>query len=135
MNGERRAFRRYAVRAGEIQALVHPGPEFHSVRDIGKGGLAIAYTPVPGKTLQSRAVDLVSQVGDPLVLMGLACRTVYDIDTLAEGASFRGRPRRLRGLRFLALTPAQEAQLDTLIARCLHRPTGGGGGRDDIPDA
>ena len=135
MTGERRAFRRYAVRAGEIQALFHPGPEFHSVKNIGKGGLAISYTPVPGEALQARTVDLISQVGDPLVLKVIACRTVYDIETLMEGQSFRGRPRKLLGLKFLALTSAQEAQLETLIARCFHGPTGGTGARDDTPDA
>jgi hypothetical protein len=123
---ERRRFKRYAVRAGDVQVLVHPGPEFYPIRDISRRGLAIEYTPVPGKTLRSRTVDLVSRRRDRSVLKGLACRTVYDIETLMEGQSFRGGARRVRGLRFLFLTPAQEAQLGILIAQCLRRPPGEG---------
>jgi hypothetical protein len=124
MPEERRRFKRYAVRAGSIQALIHPGPEFYPIRDISRGGFAIEYTPLPGKMLQCRNVDLVSRGGGPSVLKALACQTVYDIETLMEGQSFKGGARRIRGLRFLALTPAQHAQLDLLINQCFKRSQG-----------
>lgn len=118
MESERRASKRHAVSLDEIEALVLPGKEVCRVRTISTGGVAIEYTPAFGKLLKSESIHLLTQSGCRCSLQNLQCRTVYDIPTLMEGRSFRGRKRRIRGLNFVALTKSQKTELDQLLRTC-----------------
>ena len=131
MHKERRKFKRYAVDTMGIQALILPGADFYPVRDIGKGGAAIEYAPLPGVTLQSQEINIISIRCGPSCLKRISCRTAYDIETLMEGQSFTGQSRRILGLAFPALTEAQQAQLESLIEECFERAPNKTGDRGD----
>lgn len=118
MESERRASERHVVSLDEIQAFVLPGKDVCRVRTISTGGVAIEYTPVLGKLFESESIHILTQNGRCCSLQNIQCRTVYDLATLMEGRSFRGGERRIRGLKFIALTKKQKDELDHLLKNC-----------------
>ena len=71
---------------------------------------------------KSESIDIIAADYNRFYLPKVACETVYDIQTLMEGKSFRGGERRIRGLKFVDLTQEQEDKLDILLKRCFARP-------------
>lgn len=52
-----------------------------------------------------------------MVIADLACKTVYDVASLMENASYRGTDARTCGIRFDRLTIDQEVSLRKLLQR------------------
>ena len=123
MPKERRGSPRCAIDSDEVQVSVSASRKTYSVKDISKGGLAIEYSPVADEPFESESVDIIAMDYDRFYLPKIVCKTVYDISTLMEGGSFKGGVRRIRGLKFVELTKAQEDELDILLKHCFDRST------------
>jgi hypothetical protein len=121
MTPERRRAKRCTIDSYEVHVSVIPSRKIYSVKDISKGGLAIEYSPVKGEALKSESVDIIATDYDRFYLPKVACKTVYDIQTLMQGESFRGGERRIRGLKFVELFQKQQDELDILLKRCFDR--------------
>lgn len=121
VTAERRKFNRYPIHSDEIQVAVHPNRKIYSIKNIGKGGMAIEYGPVADEPFEPETIDIIAIDYDRFYLPELACKTIYDIGTLMEGGSFRGGERRICGLKFVGLTREKEEKLDMLLNRCLGR--------------
>ena len=121
MTPESRKEKRCTIDSDEVHVSVLPNQKIYSVKDISKGGLAIEYSPVRGEPFKSESVDIIAADYNRFYLPKIICETVYDIQTLMEGKSFRGGERRIRGLKFVELTQEQEDQLGILLKRCFAR--------------
>ena len=73
------------------------------------------YGPVPNEFLDIGTINITAMNHYRVILSNVDCETVYDIPTLAQNESFSGNLRRLRGLKFTALTTEQLNNLNTLI--------------------
>ena len=112
---ERRKFKRFITDPQRVQALATANRERYSIRDISRGGLMLEYGPAFDISHETDSINITAMNDHRLVLSKIACETVYDIPTLAQNESFSGNLRRLRGLKFTALTPDQLNDLNTLI--------------------
>ena len=112
---ERRRFKRFNTDPERVQAVAADKRGRYAVRDISRGGLMMEYGPVPDESLDTGTIHITATNHFRLILSNIDCQTVYDIPTLAQNESFSGNLRRLRGLKFTALTTEQLNNLNTLI--------------------
>jgi hypothetical protein len=123
MAHEQRRFRRYAVKEDGFDVLSRDLKVVGKLKNISRGGVAYQYTPVNGTKPDSEMIDILGKVPDRFSLLGLDCRTVYDIATLNEDRTFTGSASRLRGLQFKGLTVEQEERLGLLLQKYAIKPS------------
>ena len=119
MKPERRQHRRCPIELDEIQVMVPGDPVTCTAKDISRKGVKIEYSPSAGKFIETEFIDILSKKYDLIYLSKIACETVYDIPTLMQNSYFKGGERRIRGMKFVSLTPEQEDRLEILINLCL----------------
>ena len=73
--------------------------------------MAFRYIPVEGRKAESETIDIMAKTPDLLYLPSVACRTMYDISTLAEDQNFTGAAIRLCGVKFVRLNKEQKLAL------------------------
>jgi hypothetical protein len=124
MGVEQRRFQRYAVKEDGLDVLSRDRKVVGKLKNISRGGVAYQYTHINAAKADSEMIDIMGKVPDRFSLLGLDCRTVYDIATLNEDRTFTGSSSRLRGLQFKGLTAEQEERLDFLLENCVTGPAG-----------
>ena len=114
---ERRQNPRYHVRDGEFEVFSHDSKIMGKLNNISQGGLAFHYSPVEGRRAESETIDIMAKSPDPFFLPSVACRTMYDISTLAEDRTFTGATARLCGVKFVGLQDEQTKKLAHFIKK------------------
>lgn len=117
MMAERRQHPRYPVRDGEFQVISHDSKIMGKLNNISQGGLAFHYSPVEGRRAESETIDIMARNSNPFFLPSVACRTMYDISTLAEDRTFTGAAARLCGMKFVRLQDDQTQKLAHFIKK------------------
>jgi len=115
VTAERRRYTRFCVDQGEFQVFSRDSGLIGRLRNIGLGGAAYQYTPVSGESVKDKEIDIMASGPVRFHIVGIACRTVYDVAELAADQKFSGGETRLRGVRFIRLSGDQEAKLDLLL--------------------
>ncbi len=121
MTLERRRDRRCAMDSEEVYVSVLSGRKSYPVKDVGKGGLSIEYSPVTDEPFETESVEIIEGDYNGIYISKISCQTDYDIATLIHGRSFKGGVMRTRGLKFVEFTKEKEDELDILIKRCFER--------------
>jgi len=114
---ERRQHPRYPVREGEFEVFSRDSNIAGKLDNISRGGLAFHYSPVEGRRAEPETIDIMARNSDPFFLPSVACRTRYDISTLAEDWTFTGAATRLTGVQFFKLDEEQEQKLTLFIKK------------------
>ena len=114
---ERRQHPRYRVRDGEFEIFSCDSNMTGKLNNISQGGLAFQYSPVEGRKAESATIDIMARNSDPFFLPSVACRTMYDISTLAEDRTFTGASARLCGVKFVRLQDDQTQKLAHFIKK------------------
>ena len=114
---ERRQHPRYPVREGEFEVFSRASSIMGKLDNISQGGLAFYYSPVEGRRTEPETIDIMARNSDPFFLPSVACRTMYDISTLAEDRTFTGAATRLTGVQFFKLDEEQEQKLALFIKK------------------
>lgn len=117
MEDERRKFARFAFKKNEIQILSDDPIFFGKLNDLSIGGLSFRYTPIPGKIMVTKSINILPKDKDKFNLYHIGCRTIYDILFLEEGQSFKGDHRRQCGIEFYWLKEEQNDKLKLLLER------------------
>jgi hypothetical protein len=121
MGVEQRRFQRYALKEDGLDVLSRDRKVVGKLKNISRGGVAYQYTHVNGAKADSEIIDILGKAPDRFSLLGLDCRTVYDIATLNEGRTFTGSSSRLRGVQFKGLTEEQKERLEFLLENYVIR--------------
>ena len=87
------------------------------LRNISMGGMKFEYMSETAATDQWKMVDIMANSQVHAVVAGVPCRIAYDIKDMASNRTFTGLCVRICGVSFSALTAAQTAKLQTLLAR------------------
>ena len=114
---ERRQHPRYPVRDGEFEVFSHDSKIMGKLNNISQGGLAFHYSPVEGRKAEPETIDIMARNSNPFFLPSVACRTMYDISTLAEDRTFTGAAARLCGMKFVRLQDDQTQKLAHFIKK------------------
>jgi hypothetical protein len=122
MGVEQRRFTRYVVKEDGLEVLSRDLKVVGKLKNISRGGVAYQYTPANGTKADFEKIDILGKVPDRFSLVGLDCRTVYDIAMLNEDRTFTGSVSRLRGLQFKGLNEEQEERLAFLLENYVIRP-------------
>jgi hypothetical protein len=123
MGVEHRRFTRHVLKEDGLQVLSRDLKVVGKLKNISRGGVAYQYRPFNGTKADSEMIDILGKVPDRFSLVGLDCRTVYDIATLNEGRTFTGSSSRLRGLQFKELSEQQEERLTFLLENYVIGPS------------
>jgi hypothetical protein len=115
MEKENRKYRRFCVEQDRVRVSVSDTQKFLTVKDISGGGIKLEYNPQTDGIMGSEMIDIIAMNHYRIFLSKMSCETVYDLPTLMQDSSFRGREVRIRGLKFLDLTEEQENGLKQLI--------------------
>jgi len=113
----RRSHKRYQAQALGVTVFCRGCDAPAELVDISLGGMAVLYAPEGPGPPDAAVCDLIAAGAESALPRALACRTVYDIATLAEGRSFSGSAPRQRGFRFSSLKDDQKHALVLLIRR------------------
>ena len=115
MNVERRNFDRHPVSKNQFFVFNHDSTEMAEINDISEGGLKFEYLPVEQQKAQWKRIDIFSKTSPRVYILGIPCKLIYDIITLAEDHTFMGSPARIAGLEFGRLDKNQKKKLDALL--------------------
>lgn len=86
------------------------------VSNISSTGVAVIYDNGQIPCCETKLnVDILADGSTSLMVTGLSCRAIYDLLTLSEGSSYKGRFTRQCGLEFIAPSDRQNDLLDRLI--------------------
>ena len=100
MNVERRKFDRHPIPKNVFFVFNHDSTEMAEIKDIGEGGLKFEYLPVEEQKTEWKLIDIFSKTSQHVYILGIPCKLIYDIITLAEDHTFTGSPARIAGLQF-----------------------------------
>jgi hypothetical protein len=117
LEAERRQHPRYPIREGAFEVFSRDSKMIGKLNNISQGGLSFRYTPVGGQKADSETIDIMAKSPDLLYLPSVACRTMYDISTLAEDQTFTGAAIRLCGVKFVRLNKGQRQKLALFIKK------------------
>jgi hypothetical protein len=120
MEKENRKYRRFCVEQDRVQVSVSDTQKFLTVRDVSRGGIKLEYNPRANGIMESEMIDIIAMNHYRIFVPKMSCETVYDLPTLMQDSSFRGREVRIRGLKFLDLTEEQENGLKQLIDKLIE---------------
>ena len=115
MNMERRKFNRHPVSKNVFFVFNHDSTEMAEIKNIGKGGLKFEYSPVDEQKAEWKLIDIFSKTSRHVYILGIPCKLIYDIITLAEDYTFNSSPARIAGLEFDRLDKNQKKKIDTLL--------------------
>ena len=115
MNVERRKFDRHPVSNNLFYVFNHDSTEMAEIKDMSKGGLKFEYLPVEQQKTQWKLIDIFSKTSRHVYTLGIPCKLIYDIITLAEDYTFNSSPARIAGLQFGRLDKNQKKKIDTLL--------------------
>jgi hypothetical protein len=115
MEDERRRSARFVFKRNEIQILSDDPIFFGKLRNLSKGGLSFLYTPIPGKLMATKSINILPKGKDKFNLYHLGCRTIYDILFPEEHQSLKGYKRRQCGIEFFWLKEEQNFKLRLLL--------------------
>ena len=116
MNVERRKFDRHPVSKNLFFVFNHDSTEMAEINDISEGGLKFEYLPVEPQKTQWKLIDIFSKTSQRVYILGIPCKLIYDIITLAEDRTFNGSPARIGGLEFGRLSKEQNKKLESLLS-------------------
>jgi hypothetical protein len=112
---EQRKFDRHRVSKNLFFVFNHDSTEMAEINDISEGGLKFEYLPVEQQKTQWKLIDVFSKTSQRFYILGIPCKLIYDIITLAEDHTFTGSPARIAGLEFGRLDKNQKKKIDTLL--------------------
>jgi len=115
MNVERRNFDRHPVSKNLFFVFNHDSTEMAEINNISEGGLKFEYLPVEQQKTRWELIDIFSKTSQRVYVLGIPCKLIYDIITLAEDHTFMGSPARTAGLEFGRLDKNQKKKLDILL--------------------
>jgi hypothetical protein len=115
MEDERRRFSRFVFNKNEIQILSDDPIFFGKLNDLSKGGLSFRYTPIQGKIMITKSINILPKGKDKYNLYHIGCRTIYDRLFLDGGQSIKGYHRRQCGIEFYWLKEEQNEKLKLLL--------------------
>ena len=114
-NVERRKFDRHPVSKNLFFVFNHDSTEMAEIKDISKGGLKFEYLPIEPQKTEWKLIDIFSKTSHRVYILGIPCKLIYDIITLAEDRTFNGSPTRIAGLEFGRLDTNQKKKIDNLL--------------------
>ena len=115
MNVERRNFDRRPVSKNLFFVFNHDSTEMAEINNISEGGLKFEYLPVEQQKTRWELIDIFSKTSQRVYILGIPCKLIYDIITLAEDRTFNGSPTRIAGLEFGPLDTNQKKKIDNLL--------------------
>ncbi len=116
MKEERRILSRYECFRLSYYAIDRGSKLAGTIRDIGRKGLSFEYTPTDGSAPEPVAIDI--SLNKKPYIKGIACESVYDIQTLAYNGAFTGENLRRCGVRFQGVTENQSRRIEQMITNC-----------------
>lgn len=112
---ERRSETRRRIRAKTIFVMDRCSEKIATLIDLSFGGMQMRYSPENRICHQWSRIDVVAGEHDQPLIANLACRIVYDVESLMENESFRGAAVRSCGVCFEKISNEQRTSLNKLI--------------------
>ncbi|MDX2511738.1 MAG: PilZ domain-containing protein [Desulfobacterales bacterium] len=115
MENERRRFTRLVFKRDEIQVFSDDLILFGKLNDISNGGLSFRYTPIAGKNMDTKSINILPNGKDQFNLYHIVCLTIYDISAFEEGQNLTGNEKRQCGIKFFEFKENQKDKLAFLL--------------------
>jgi c-di-GMP-binding flagellar brake protein YcgR len=126
MKRERRSETRRRTGASTIFVMDRRSEKIATLIDISAGGMQMRYAPENRIRHPWSRIDVFTSEREQPLVRNLACRTVYDVESLMANESFKGSAVRNCGVCFEELTSEQRTSLNELIESLgsAHLPSG-----------
>ena len=126
MKRECRSETRRRTGASTIFVMDRRSEKIATLIDISAGGMQIRYALENRICHQWSRIDVFRSESEQPLVRNLACRTVYDVESLMENESFKGSAVRNCGVCFEKLTSEQRTSLNELFESFdpAHLPSG-----------